>query len=94
MNRIDTDTAHRIWNAWITEHRHQAELLNPCDLIRMVEDELERCNQGMQPVVVGDLFIIDSGDSLWIGETHGGEGGEFSKDKFHEVLQKFYKDNF
>ncbi len=43
----------------------------------------------------GSYTISNSGDQakVWI-EAESGEGGEFDAQKFFEVVDKFYKDNF
>lgn len=94
MNRIDADTAHRIWNAWIERASHKAEMLNPCDLIRMIEDEMEI--EAAARISVYHLYLTPGTvpGKLWIGDWDNGEGGAFSKDKFYKVLRKFYKENF
>ena len=49
-------------------------------------------------IQVGDLFIapgrVPNTGTVWIGETEGGQGGEFKAIDLHEVLRKFYDENF
>jgi len=47
---------------------------------------------------VGDLFIapgrVPNSGTVWIGEVHGMEGGEFKTENLAPVLLKFYREHF
>ena len=49
-------------------------------------------------IVIGDYSLSIYAGGLWINRLEdgkfSGEGGEFSKEEFLKVLDKFYKDNF
>jgi hypothetical protein len=48
-------------------------------------------------IQIEDLFIapgkVPNQGTVWIGEING-EGGEFRTKDLHEVLRKFYDENF
>ena len=95
MNRVDTDTAHRLWNEWMLNAGYKSELLNPCDLIRAAEDAFWAANHPCR-VLLDDDFYIAAGtdhDKLWLGRLSG-EGGDFDKEAIREMLVKFYEENF
>lgn len=51
---------------------------------------------GDKSIMVGEFTIFEDGvspDRVWI-ERRGGEGGNFSRNKFSKVVKKFYIDNF
>lgn len=45
---------------------------------------------------IGKLFISPGieMENVWIGECESGEGGEFSREKLAEVIERFYHENF
>ena len=49
-------------------------------------------------IQVEDLFIapgrVPNQGTIWIGDIEGGQGGEFRTKDLHEVLRKFYDENF
>jgi len=71
-----------LWNEHLIYAEAIGEDFDPVKFARAIER--------LTGVMVGDFYIQQLGDKVWIGRPDG-EGGEFD---LHPLISKFYKENF
>jgi hypothetical protein len=78
------------------EERVHAECVDvACTAMRLALEGDANYPKQVQGMILGSMRLINIGNGkVWLGEAHGGEGGEFPAKDIESLCLKYFGDNF